>query len=152
MPNRSDPFTDLRELFERAAQRLETAARTWEQDLENRSRLDLSVGPSKTSLDLVDEGDAFVVTVDVPGFEPDDVAVRLTGERLLLSGERDRTVDAADDRYLRREREVASFSRRLRLPEPVETDEIEASLEQGVLTVRLPKRKLGAESRRIEIE
>ena len=155
MADRSCPFDDVQELFDRLARQFGDAARSWETEIDSRSRLDLSTTRTGTSLDLADEGDAFVVTVDVPGYDSDDLELRLTGETLHVAGERERTTERRDDEdeiYLRREREVTSFSRQVRLPEPVDGDAVDATVNNGVLTVTLPKLEAGDDSRRIDIE
>lgn len=180
MGDRTNPLDGLEELLERLNRQLETAVRSWESEFGTRSHLDLSVGESAIRLDLADHGDSFVVTVDVPGFETDDLETRLRGETLEISGEReqvrtprreiddepdtdDEVVDEAEGdgrtqqadataEYIRREREVTSFSRRIRLPEPVDVDGVTASLNNGILTVTIPKRDLTSGSHTIDIE
>ncbi|QSW98958.1 Hsp20/alpha crystallin family protein [Haloterrigena alkaliphila] len=177
MADRSSPFDGLEELLERLNRQLETATRSWESGLDQRSRLDLSMGGSGTALDLADAGDEYVVTVDVPGYESDDLDSRLHGETLAISGERERTVEkrgpdeeggsdeesgpdeadetgtgASDGTYIRREREMKSFSRRIDLPDPVDADAVTASVNNGILTVRLPKLESSGETHSIEIE
>ena len=154
MSRRPGPFDGIDELFDRLNRQLETAAQSWETGMDNRSRLDLSTGGSQTSIDLADEGDEFVVTADVPGYESGDLELRLTGETLAISGNRERTQETGgeEENYIRRERKTQSFSRQIRLPEPVDADGIRASVNNGVLTVRLPKIEPSEESRSIEID
>ncbi|MDQ2051516.1 Hsp20/alpha crystallin family protein [Natronolimnohabitans sp. A-GB9] len=155
MTDRRGTLDGLEELFERLNRQLETAARTWESELERRSQLDLSMGGVATRLDLADHGDAFVVTVDVPGYETDDLACRLRGQTLQISGERERTLEdetTEDGTYLRRERETRSFTREIDLPEPVDADDVTASVTNGILTVRLPKLEPTESARTIDIE
>ena len=158
MEDRTSPFDSLEETFERLNRRLETAARSWESEIDSRSRLDLSMGRTSTKLDLADEGDAFVATVDVPGYGSDDLEIRIRGETLAISGERERDHATADDRadrpgtYVRREREAQSFSRQVRLPGPVDADGVTATVTNGILTVRLPKREPPGETHTIDIE
>ncbi|SEV88835.1 Hsp20/alpha crystallin family protein [Natrinema salifodinae] len=153
MSNRPNPFDGLDELFDRLNRQIETAAQSWESQVDNRSQLDLSMGGSATSIDLADEGDEFVVTVDVPGYESEDLELRLVGRRLAVSGERerDREVGGEDENYIRRERTTKSFSRQLRLPEPVDDEAVQASVNNGILTVRLPKQEPSDEARSIDI-
>ncbi|ELZ01101.1 heat shock protein Hsp20 [Natrialba chahannaoensis JCM 10990] len=160
MADRSSPFDGIEELLEKLNRQLETAARSWEQSIEDQSqrRLDLSmnVGSGSTSLDIADEDEEFVVTVDVPGYETDDLDIRLSGELLTIEGERKRAEghDDEEDRgvYIRREREVQSFSRKVTLPAAVDADGIDATINNGILTIRLPKREPDSESHRIDID
>jgi HSP20 family protein len=153
MADRPRPFDGIDELLDRLNRQIETAARSWETQVDNRSQLDLSMGGSETSLDLADEGDEFVVTIDVPGYESEDLELRLSGDTLAVSGEREhRQESGEDENYIRRERKTQSFSRQLRLPEPVDIDEVEASVNNGILTIHLPKRGSSEEARSIDIE
>lgn len=153
MADRPRPFDGIDELLDRLNRQIETAARSWETQVDDRSQLDLSMGGSETSLDLADEGDEFVVTIDVPGYESDDLELRLSGDTLAVSGEREHRQESGDEEnYIRRERKTQSFSRQLRLPDPVDIDEVEASVNNGILTITLPKREPADEARSIDIE
>ncbi|MEY7849757.1 Hsp20/alpha crystallin family protein [Natrarchaeobius sp. A-rgal3] len=153
MSGRSGPFDELGELFDRLARQLETAARSWETEVDDRSRLDLSMRGSTTSLDLTEEGEAFVVTVDVPGYETDDLEISLVDGTLRIRGERTQEADREDEEtYIRREREMRSFSRQVRLPEPVDADDVDATLNNGVLTISLPKLEPDGNGHTIDIE
>ena len=154
MADRSRPFDGIEELLERLNRQIETATKSWETQFDNRSRLDLSTSGSEMRLDLADKDDAFVVTVDVPGYESDDLELRLSGETLAVSGTRERAqeIGGEDETYLRRERETQSFSRQVRLPAPVDTEGVQASVNNGILTVRLPKREPSDETHSIDIE
>ncbi|MFC6768675.1 Hsp20/alpha crystallin family protein [Natrinema soli] len=154
MADRPRPFDGIDDLLDRLNRQIETAARSWETQVDNRSKLDLSTGGSTTSLDLADEGDEFVVTVDVPGYESDDLELRLSGESLAVSGQREHSQEIGGDEenYIRRERKTESFSRQIRLPEPVDADTVQASVNNGILTVRLPKREADEEAHSIDID
>ncbi|WP_394742004.1 Hsp20/alpha crystallin family protein [Natronococcus roseus] len=149
MAGRRNPFDHLEELFDRLNRQFEEAARDWESERGEQ----FAFGSGTTTLDLADHDDEFVVTVDVPGYESEDLDSRLSGETLYISGEREHgTTDGRDDSYLRRERELESFSRQLTFPEPVDADGIEATVNNGVLTIRLPKLEPGEDSHAIDIE
>ncbi|EMA27332.1 Hsp20/alpha crystallin family protein [Halobiforma nitratireducens] len=137
----------------RLGRRLEDAVRTCLRTIDDRSRLDLSPGRRRTKLDLVDIGAAFVLTVDVPGYERAELTVRLEPGRVTINGDRSGAPEgtasrddgtsgpngATDRRYLRRERTIRSFVRCVRLPEPIVVEAASATLVDGVLTVQLPK-------------
>lgn len=90
-------------------------------------------------LDLVDEGGTYAVTADLPGYEKDDIEVRLSGSTLKIDAERDTETEESDGEYVRRERRRESVNRTVRLPEPVVESETDASYKNGVLTVTLSK-------------
>ena len=159
MSDRPKPLDDLENILERLNRQIETAARSWESELGTRGQLDLSMGGADTALDLADRGDEFVVTVEVPGYERDDLELMIRGETLSISGDRKREFEEETDEpgssqgtYIRRERETQSFSRQVQLPEPIDADGVTATVNNGILTVRLPKAEPSDESRTIDIE
>ncbi|MFB6309412.1 MAG: Hsp20/alpha crystallin family protein [Haloarculaceae archaeon] len=90
--------------------------------------------------DVIDDGDAYVVRADLPGYDSDDVEVTLSeGRQLRIDAEREEASVEEDGRFVQRERRAQSASRTVTLPERVEEAETEASYDRGVLTVRLPK-------------
>ncbi|MDS0278803.1 Hsp20/alpha crystallin family protein [Halomicroarcula sp. S1AR25-4] len=90
--------------------------------------------------DILDEGDAFVVHADLPGFDSADLDVQLVEERkLTITADHSEESETTDGRYVQRERRRQSASRTVRLPEAVDEEGTSASYEEGVLTVRLPK-------------
>lgn len=148
MSTRSNPFEELERLFERMSRQYDEASRRWGSD-----------GPfgwgeaefEPMAIDLVERDDEFVVTVDLPGFEKDDVDLRVTDHTLRIEAEREEATEEGDERYLRRERRHESATRSIRLPEEVDTESVTARMNDGVLTVTL--RKLEAEqARSIDIQ
>ena len=103
------------------------------------------------SLDLVEHDDEFVVTVDMPGFERDDVDLKVTDKTLRIAGEHEESVEEDEDRYLRRERHHETVRRSITLPTEVDTEGVTAKMNHGVLTVTLPKLDV-EESRSIDID
>ena len=91
-------------------------------------------------VDVVDEGDAFVVHADLPGYDSDGIDVQLIEERdLTISAASSQERDSTDGQYVQRERRQQSLSRSVHLPEAVDEGETTASYDSGVLTVRLGK-------------
>lgn len=87
--------------------------------------------------DVEETDDAYVVEVELPGVKGDDVSVEVAGRRLTVSGERKERERTG---ILRRQtRTVGRFHYEVILPGDIEEDGIEASLNEGVLTVRAPK-------------
>lgn len=93
---------------------------------------------SSPSLDVYHTADALVVKAAVPGVKPADIEVTLIGNVLTIKGEI-HSEDAAEERYLVRERRSGEFQRRLALPKGLSTNQIEATYEDGVLTLVVPK-------------
>lgn len=121
----SGPFRDIESMLERVTDELETA----------------KPGMARQPLlDVEDTDDAFVVTVDLPGFEKTDVDIELREDTLTISAEHDEeTKQELDSRYVRRERRHSSVSRTVTLPEPLDEETASATYEHGVLTIELPK-------------
>jgi len=134
---RRNPFKEIEEMLERMSKQVEGGVVGFEL--------------GSIQVDVRDEGDRYVVLADLPGFEAEDVDLRLSGRRLEIDAEREDTVDVEDTDYVKRERTRTSAKRSVRLPEEVDENEVSASLDEGVLTVTLPKRR-SDERQHIEIE
>jgi HSP20 family protein len=91
------------------------------------------------AIDLVEDGDHYVLRADLPGLSEDDVKVEVEDGVLTVSGERKSEREERKDGYYRLERAAGSFARSLRLPENVDASSIEAQFDRGVLEVRVPK-------------
>src|SRR5262245_55332190 len=91
------------------------------------------------AMDLVEEGDEYVLRADLPGLGEGDVKVELEYDVLTISGERKSEHSEQREGYRRIERASGSFSRSLTLPEGIDPGGVKADFEQGVLEVRGPK-------------
>ena len=99
------------------------------------------------SVDVRETQRTYYLEADLPGMSGDDVDVRIEGDRLVLTGEREEKHEEKDEGYIMRERYSRRFSRRFRLPSDVSKDKIEAEFKNGVLTVKMPRSSGGAESK-----
>ena len=91
------------------------------------------------AIDLIEEGDHYVLRADLPGLNEDDVKVELEDNVLTISGERRSEHEDKKEGYYRIERASGSFSRSLTLPEGVDPDSVHANFDKGVLEVSIPK-------------
>ncbi|HTZ85552.1 MAG TPA: Hsp20/alpha crystallin family protein [Solirubrobacteraceae bacterium] len=91
------------------------------------------------AMDLVEEGEEYVLRADLPGLGEDDVNVELDDNVLTISGERSTEHSEQREGYRRIERASGSFSRSLTLPDGVDPESVKANFEHGVLEVRVPK-------------
>ncbi|HWP58944.1 MAG TPA: Hsp20/alpha crystallin family protein [Candidatus Acidoferrales bacterium] len=91
------------------------------------------------SIDLRETPDAFILEVDLPGVNKEDVKVEIEGQDLILRGERSSEHAESGERFHYQERVSGSFMRRMTLPESVDKRNIEAQFKDGVLRVILPK-------------
>ncbi|KAL1348371.1 hypothetical protein HN51_024364 [Arachis hypogaea] len=95
---------------------------------------------ASTRVDWKETPEAHVFNVDLPGLKKEEVKVEVEDGRVLqISGERSREQEQKDDRWHRVERSTGKFMRRFRLPENANMDEIRAAMENGVLTITVPK-------------
>jgi HSP20 family protein len=90
-------------------------------------------------LDLSETEKEFVVRLEAPGMARDDFDVALDRNLLTLSGKREMQKEEKSEDYIWQERQEGRFLRTLRLPAPVQEAKIDATYNDGMLTVRLPK-------------
>ena len=136
MLTRWDPFTEMSRL----------------QDELFRSSFAPRSGAARTAfsppVDVYEDADAIFVQAELPGLRLEDVSVGVENDVLTLSGERK---SEREEGHFLRERWFGAFSRSFKLPRTVDVEKIEATLKEGILTVRLPKRE-NVKARRIEVK
>jgi HSP20 family protein len=95
--------------------------------------------PRALAVDMYETEEAVVVKTAVPGADPEDIDISITGDSLTIKGEfkADQEIEEAD--CICRERAYGAFSRSLTIPVSVEASEAEAEFEDGILTLTLPK-------------
>jgi HSP20 family protein len=87
-----------------------------------------------------DESDSdLLVTAELPGLDPDDFTIEISGERLVIRGEKKQEATRSGRGYTYSERRYGAFARTLRLPCEIDPDNAKATYKQGVLRVTLPK-------------
>jgi HSP20 family protein len=90
-------------------------------------------------LDITERKDAYLVTVELPGVGTGDLEITFQDGLLTIQGERHVPYDAAAEKVHRAERRYGAFRRSITLPSHVQADKIEASAQDGVLQVLVPK-------------
>jgi HSP20 family protein len=88
---------------------------------------------------VTEDKNNYYVRAELPGVKAEDLDISVTGENMSISGERKIPVEGEEARYHRRERNAGKFSRMLSLPGHIDTQKVEASCANGILTVVLPK-------------
>ncbi len=128
-----DPLRDLLTLQERMN-------RLFEESFAGRLEEPAVVGSGTWTplADAYETPEAFVVLLELPGIDEDDVEVQVDGDTLTVKGQR-RGHSLRPDRFHRMERSHGPFSRSLQLSEDVDADRVNAQLRDGVLRLELPK-------------
>ncbi|WP_277552689.1 archaeal heat shock protein Hsp14 [Halobaculum limi] len=148
MSTSRNPFEELEELLERMSRQFEESPYVWEPE----GRIGkLTAKFEAMPVDVADHDAEFVVTVDLPGFDRDDIDVRVTDRTLHIDADHEEAVDQAEEQYIRHERRRESMQRSIRLPGDVDKEQVNARMKNGVLTVTLPKVE-AEEARSIDID
>ena len=132
MLTRWDPFRELN-VFQDRMNRLF-------QDFTPRGEQELTAGNFVPAVDIYEDEHNITLKVEVPGLDPKDVDVRLEGNTLTIKGERKFEKEEKEENFHRLERRYGSFVRSFTLPDTVDTDNVKADYENGVLKVQLAKR------------
>ena len=132
---RFDPFEDVVRL-QREVNRL------FEDNTRVRGRDGAEMASARTwapPVDILEDQNEIVVRAELPGLKQEDIDIELTGDTLVIKGERKFEDAQRKDNYVRVERSYGAFQRVFTVGVPVEHDGVKASYKDGVLEVRLPK-------------
>ncbi|MGB0751689.1 MAG: Hsp20/alpha crystallin family protein [Gammaproteobacteria bacterium] len=143
---RYEPW-DLMEKFHRDVNRLFTTASA------RRATEDGSAAATSQwtpAVDIQEESDKFVIHADIPGVDPKDIEITLDRGVLSIAGLRKAAADNETCAYARLERSYGSFYRRFTLPDVADAENVEASGNNGVLEITIPKRTQ-AQPKRISV-
>jgi len=91
------------------------------------------------ALDVSENEDSYIVRASIPGIDPEDLDITINNNVLTIKGETSEEEEEEDERYHVRERRFGVFVRSIVLPSSVDRENVEATYEDGVLTLRLPK-------------
>src|SRR6266508_2301298 len=141
---RWDPFQDLRSAQdEDEMAQVEQMTRMLTRALGQGGQLQGVAASSTTAwapaLDISERKDAYLVTVELPGVELDDLQITLEDGLLTIQGERHFAHDSSEQQFHRVERRYGAFRRSITLPAHVMADGIEATADNGVLQIVVPK-------------
>jgi HSP20 family protein len=145
---RADPFTDL--------------AASWQRDIDRMSRsLAESFGAGGITArrtewlpaaDVLTKGDDLVIRVEIPGIDPDrDLEITVEDNMLHIRGQRQESQEEKGECFIRRETSYGSFERALQLPSDVNTEDLKASYDNGILEVVVPRGAKRA-SQRVKVD
>jgi HSP20 family protein len=107
-------------------------------------------------VDMVDEGDLYVLNAELPGLSKEDIDIEVTSDTIEITGKTERERKEEEEKYRLYEISYSKIHRRLAFPEEVKPGEAEAYLRNGVLEIRIPKKEPTPppeeEKHKIEIE
>jgi HSP20 family protein len=110
-------------------------------------------GGAVPRMDVVEKDGKVEITAELPGLTRDDVKVELADDTLVISGEKRQEKEQTEGARKVTERSYGAFVRSLELPAGINAEEIQASMDKGILTVTLPKGALTPpEPKRIDIK
>jgi HSP20 family protein len=143
---RWDPFQDLRSAQDEMAQMSPMLAHA----LGLHAQQQGSATAWAPALDISERKDAYLVTVELPGVEADDLEITMEDGLLTIQGERQFTSESSEEQFHRIERRYGAFRRSITLPAQVQAEQIEASFDNGVLQIVVPKME-EAKPKRIQV-
>jgi HSP20 family protein len=146
---RWDPFQDLRGAQDEMAQMSPMLAQALGLHAQQGSGRATATAWAP-ALDISERKDAYLVTVELPGIELDDLEITMEHGLLTIQGERHLAHESSEQQFHRVERRYGAFRRSITLPAQVQAEQIEASFENGVLQIVVPKME-EAKPKRIQV-
>lgn len=93
------------------------------------------------SVDLEDRGKDYSLTVDLPGFNKENIEIEVANDSVIIHAKKTAAEEEKKRNYVRRERATQTYYRRIQLPEKVRSEDAKASLNNGILEVVLSKKE-----------
>ncbi len=94
---------------------------------------------SSLRINIENMSDKFVVTAVVPGYKKDEISISFRDNELLLEAQKEEQNESSDSEIILREYSIESLKRRITLPEKVDVENAEAELNDGIMTITVPK-------------
>ena len=104
------------------------------------------------AIDIKEEENKLLITTDLPGINKEDIEINLKEDMLEISAKTGKEKETEEEGYIRKEREHTHFYRAVRLPSSVKEEGSTAKIDNGVLTITLPKMELKEPAKKIQIE
>lgn len=95
--------------------------------------------PSTMTCDIADEGDKYVIKLDIPGVKKDEIKLNASDNSIEISAQHKGEEEEKKKNYVRKERSEVSYYRNIPLPEKIIPDKAQAKLADGILDITLPK-------------
>lgn len=102
------------------------------------------------AIDVYQTKNFFVIQAPVAGIKPEDLDISVENDFLIIKGKRERIEEVQEKDYFYQECYWGSFSRKVSLPEDLDTSKIKASLKKGIITIKIPK--ITKKSKKITIQ
>ena len=120
--NQGDVFDQMQKMFEEMQQ------------------MGKNIVPSNSMpVDIREEENEIIITADLPGIQKEDISLKANEEGLVITGEGREEIKEENEKYIRRERSSRKFQRKIKWPNPVKTETIEAEYDDGVLEITAEK-------------
>ncbi len=91
------------------------------------------------AVDMYQTDSDVVIKASLPGVKPDNIDLTITGDMLIIKGEMKSEQEVKEENYFRKEHKYGSFSKAITLPFNLRADDADASFDNGVLTITIPK-------------
>jgi len=148
---RWDPFQDLRNAQDQMTQMTQMSPMLAQAlGLHAQQQGSATATAWAPALDISERKDAYLVTVELPGIEADDLDITMEDGLLTIQGERAFAQESSEQQFHRVERRYGAFRRSITLPAQVQAEQIEASFDNGVLQIVVPKME-EAKPKRIQV-
>jgi len=143
---------DFNDIYDEIRREFARQMRLWRKIL-NRARkgLRFNFEYEVPAVDVVDEGDKYLVEIDLPGVDKKDINVTLVDHHLKIVASRKIEKEEKDENYIMSERVFSGYRRIIPLPEDADENSIKAKYENGVLRIEIGK-KPGHEGKKINLE
>jgi HSP20 family protein len=101
--------------------------------------------PPRLTADIYETlgGEAYVIEIPIPGLTPEEIVIDVTSDSLTVSTRPQQAESESNRRYVQREQSVGAMSRLFEFPEEIDTDHVQATLENGILKIHAPKAAAG---------
>ena len=91
--------------------------------------------------DIKEKKDKYVIEMDLPGFEKENIKLELNNGYLTISGKQENNIDEEEEKYVRKERFYGECTRSFYVGDNIKEEDIEAEFKNGILKIDIPKKQ-----------